>query len=402
MRPEYVDLVWLLDSILLSVVMALGVGTAMYTLVQTALARKRRFTLLTIQRHLRHLSTQPESVIKATIRDITAQLTLKQWLVLTKRPEQWIPEGLEEYWREALQTSEKVREIVALARHARNKWRRIEALVCLGYLQTSHALDVLYEGLQAPDEDISYAAVLALGQIKNSQSAALLLGFLSHNPFSGQKIVSLLETFPALIVDEILHVVEHPNAVVRFWAVTLLSKFKPEGCFERIQSLTADASPDVRAAACECLGNLGRREAEAVLLQRLRDEVWFVRMQAVRALAKVTGTQHMTAFLELLAQDDSSYVKASIKEIIWHDIDQAVTVLEQYLRQDNDLTKKYCVDALVDANYVSKICDDILSDDQAARTKAVILLEALIKSRMYFGLKRTVDVYAPEARQKIL
>jgi hypothetical protein len=129
----WTDLVWLLDSILLSVVLVLGVGTAIYTLVQTALARKRLFTLLTIQRHLRHLSTQPESVIKATIRDTTAQLTLKQWLALTKRREQWIPEGLEEYWREALQTSEKVREIVALARHARNKWRRIEALVCLGY-----------------------------------------------------------------------------------------------------------------------------------------------------------------------------------------------------------------------------------------------------------------------------
>lgn len=413
---EWVELLWFLDGILLTLALLLGAGIVVYTRIQAELARQRLDTLRTITGPVWHLPTEPDSVIKATIRNIIDQLTFEQFVAVTKRRAQCIPAGLEEAWHEACQASEKVAQIEALARGprhkwhrmaarvrgARYKWRRIEALVCLGVLNSPQGLDILEEGLYEPDENISYFAMLALSQIKNSLSAAILLRFLSRDPIRGQKIVSLLETFPPTIADELLTVTENPNAAVRFWAVKLLSKFALDSCFERVASLTDDASPDVRAAACECLGNLGRSAAEDVLLPRLHDRVWFVRMQAVRALFKVAGTKHRPELLDLLAHDDSPHVKTSVKDILLKDIDHIVAYLEQCLRHGDDMTKKYCVEALVDANYIPRMLADLLSDDVTANAKAALLLDALIKSRIYFGLKRTLDVYDSEPRKKIL
>src|SRR5262245_30893496 len=413
---EWVELLWFPDIILLTLALLLGAGIVVYTRLQAKLARQRLDTLRIITAPVWHRATEPDRVVKALIRNIIYQLTIEQFVAVTKRRAQFIPAGLEEAWHEACQASEKVAQIEALARGARHKWhriaarvrgarykwRRIEALVCLGVLNSPQGLDILEAGLYESDENISYFAMLALGQIKNSLSAAILLHFLSRDPLRGQKIVSLLETFPPTIADALLTATEHPNAAVRFWAVKLLSKFELDGCFARVAALTNDASPDVRAAACECLGTLGRRAAEDVLLPRLHDRVWFVRMQAVRALCKVAGTKHMPDLLDLLAHDDSPHVKTSVKNVLLKDIEPVVAYLEQCLRHGDDTTKKYCVEALVGANYIPQMLADLLSDDVTAHAKAARLLDALIKSRIYFGLKRTLDVYDSEPRKKIL
>src|SRR5262249_53831167 len=193
---EWVELLWFPDIILLTLALLLGAGIVVYTPLQAELARHRLDTLRIITGPLWHLPTEPDRVIKATIRNIIDQLTFEQFVAVTKRRAQFIPAGLEEAWHEACQASEKVAQIEALARGARYKWRRIEALVCLGVLNSPQGLDILEAGLYESDENISYFAMLALGQIKNSLSAAILLRFLSRDPLRGQKIVSLLETFP--------------------------------------------------------------------------------------------------------------------------------------------------------------------------------------------------------------
>src|SRR5712692_4163231 len=123
---EWVELLWFLDGILLTLALLLGAGIVVYTRIQAKRARQRLDILRTISVSLWHLPTEPDSVIKATIRNIIDQLTFEQFVAVTKRRAQFIPAGLEEAWHETCQASEKVAQIEALARGPRHKWHRIE------------------------------------------------------------------------------------------------------------------------------------------------------------------------------------------------------------------------------------------------------------------------------------
>ncbi len=190
--------------------------------------------------------------------------------------------------------------------------------------------------------------------------------------------------------------------MTRFWAVKLLSKFRPRDQWEMVAVLTDDASPDVRAAACECLGILGKKEVKTILLKHLYDKVWFVRMQAVRALSKIAGAECFPELIKLMTEDSSSFVKESVKNAIISDIEKVIPYIERCFESDAVVVKKYCVDALVDSNYISKMLGNILSGKPEIRDDAKRLLRGMIKSKLYFGLKKSLDVLSSHSQERIL
>ena len=155
------------------------------------------------------------------------------------------------------------------------KWKRVTAIITLGYINAPSSLAILEKTILDKDEDISYYSMLSLGQIKNNVSAEILLDFLEKRVYSGYKIVSVLENFPSTIVDEVIKKTGSNDPITRFWAIKLLTKFKPKEYMKKIEEFTRDKSPDVRAAACEFLGELGLSEVKESLLRCLNDKRWF-------------------------------------------------------------------------------------------------------------------------------
>jgi len=257
-------------------------------------------------------------------------------------------------------------------------------------------------GLDDPDDDISYYSMLALAEMKNAAAAGVLLEFLDRESFRGQKIVSLLEGFSIDISDQLLNALESKNPRVRYWALKLLSKFKPENSADRIISLATDPSPDVRAAACQYLGLMKATESEKALLARFEDPEWFVRMHAVRSLSMLEESKYLTQMIHLLYTDPSSYVKESAKNAVIHDMKQALPYLEHGLDEKDELTKRCCVEAFIDSNYIPRILDGILSKDRDIYQKQFQLLSKLIHSNIHFGLKKELMNYESMKRQKII
>lgn len=401
MAANLIDAVWIIDKILLYIVLSLSTTIIVYSVFIESFENRRNRALRSIEEKLQKISSPKQLATRRTCPVFIRKFTPRQLVAVEKEDQVLLSKSLKQYVKECFVLSDKTVPIEHTAEKSRNKWRRIEAILCLGCAGSSHALEILKRALLDKDEDIAYFSMLAAGQIKNAESARILLDFLGKGVFSGYKIVSLLETFPASIADEAIKATESGNPSVRFWSIKLILKFKADQHIERIESLAKDEVADVRAAACECLGELGKKVNSGSLFDCLKDEMWFVRMHAVRALSKILGKECVPSVASLI-KDSHWLVKESVKNAIAPYIEDALPYLEEYLTGDDYATKKYCIDALIDSGYVAKSLNDILSEDPRLKEEATRLLKKMIRSGVYFGLKKVLEDFPDDSRKKVL
>jgi hypothetical protein len=299
-----------------------------------------------------------------------------------------------------------VAEIERLASEAGNKWRRIEAMKCIGILQTPWALEILEKSLSDKDQDIVYFAILALARIRNVDAARILLGCLKRGVFSGQKIVSLLENFPPECLPEVYQALQDCDTRTAFWLLKLLSRFPIENAHQILEKYSGDPSADVRAAACECLGRSGYGEARETALRclrgRLRDEVWYVRLQAVRGLSRICGTACLPQLAALMVVERSTLVQESIKNVVIGDKEGVLETIERCLDSDSQVIKEWHVNALVDSNNVVTVLSECLSGGPGEQERALRILSKLIRSKIHFGLRETLDQFQSESKKRLL
>lgn len=396
------DFIWLINKILSLLVVFLSSGMIGFVFFKERADQRRFRVLAAASKDIERLVPKELKDFRKTFPKIAAKIPPKQFFEMRKRWSKTFPDELTHHLKELLIASNKTPQIEKWAMSARNKWRKIEAITVLSYIDSPATLGILRRAIQDKDSEVSYFSMLALGRIRNRESASILLDFIGKHVFSGHKIASLLEQFPPSIVDELLKATESSDQTVRFWALKLLSKFGPHREWKRIVNLTEDSSPDVRAAACECLSLSGKKEAKGALLRCLKDRVWFVRMQAVRALFKIEGAECFPELIELMTKDPSSFVKESVRNAIIGDIEKALPYIEQCLESGDKSVKTNCVVALVESNYIFEILAGVLSKEPGLHKQSVRLLEGIVKSGVYFGLKKSLDVFSVPARSQLL
>jgi HEAT repeat protein len=330
--------------------------------------------------------------------------TPQEFFSLTRDKELEVPPELEQKIRDHFATGANIGQIESVAGKTGNKWQRIEAIFNLGYVNSPNATEILKKSLYSADEDISYYSMRSLGQIKNNAAARILLEFLGSHADSGNNIALALETFPPEIANELFQAMDSQHKPVRFWALKVIGKAnfrENSGSIAKIVKLSRDPSPDVRAAACECLGGLDAPGIKEALTDRLEDKFWFVRMHAVRALDNIMGPLSLPVVAKLI-KDPSWKVKESVKNIMAQNITEALPYIEESLSRGDELTCRACADALIDSNYVLIILKQLLNGQPDLEEKAMRLLAGLIKSRVYFGLKKALETFKPGEQTRLL
>jgi hypothetical protein len=303
--------------------------------------------------------------------------------------------------RTCMASSVDTKRIEQLAHRGRDKWQRIEGIAILGHFNTPQAAGILTANLDDTDGDVVYFSMLALSRSRTPETAGFLLRGISRGIVSGQKIVSLLEDFPSSAAESVWAELKNPDPSVRYWALKLLTRWRSVDAAPLVAASTNDADANVRAAACECLGALAQKEARGVLLDRLKDEAWFVRMFAVRALGVLFGSDALEWIAGLL-NDASWPVKESVEKIMAQHIEKALPHLERCLVSSDDMTRASCVTTFVDAAYIPKILEDVLSGSSDNRERGRRLLGGLIRSRFYFGLKKALDGLEAGPKEEVL
>lgn len=386
----YTDIVWNIDKTLFILTAIMGVAVIIYALLRNHSENKRRQGILNIKKNVNALATLGQKPSDGTCPTVGAT-TSQQFLDVEMEREQVLFDGTEkQFIRKCFGTSPQIDAIRKMALSSRNKWRRIEAILSMGYAEDTASLGIIKNAALDKDEDVAYYSLLALGLIKNIESAKILLELMKKNIFSPSKIASLLETFPPEIVDETAKMMDDASPLVRFWAINLIAKFKVARYLKKLEELTKDPSSDVRAAACESLGAIGNRESKGALLKCLKDKSWIVRTSAVKVLSSIIGGEAIKE-VALLIKDDSLLVREAVKAAMASNIEASMPFIKAILSENDELAKREVIEALEISGYTKKLLKSIISKEAEKKSEAVNLLKLMIRAQAHFGIETVLD-----------
>ncbi len=401
MTHYHTDMIWAIDRGLFILCLALAAGILLYAAAKESLSGKKARKMKLVGKNLHRLIFQGRKDGGPEELAWIGKLEPFDFLELLKNEKKSVSGDVAEKLRRYFSEAVDFPKIVAMARGSGNKWRRIEALISLGYVGGEEALEILRAALKDKDGDVAYFSMIAMGKIRTPESARILLAGIGDRVFDGNRVISLLESFPPFVIDEAVAALGHPDPMTRFWAVKLLMIFRPQDLSKKVEPLASDDSPQVRAAACECLGKMGvRGSAEAVRL-RLHDPVWFVRRRAIKALSRLEGAECIPEIAGFLA-DENVMVRDGVKKAMAHDIAASLPYIERGLQEGPLSLKKDYVEVVETSGYLSVLFSDLLFGEAPVRDKARSLLKGMLGSGAHVGIESLLSGFEKETREKIL
>lgn len=403
--PNYfTDLILKIDLALLGAIILFVIIIIVYALIREYDWRRRCSKLSSIKNQLYELTFPGKKIDKQICLPVLSEVTPQLFLdVMTNRTRGavFFNEAEQKILKHCFASAQRLERIGKIARTSWNKWRRVEAILSLGYAQDESCLGTLKESINSKGIDISYFSIIALGQIRSVASAKILLDFLKRRRLYQYKIFSVLEIFPVQIAEEVVGLIDDKDPQVRAWSLKLISRLEAEQYLKKIEEMTLDKSEYVRAAACDCLGGFGRKGSKDALARCLRDDSWLVRVVAVKALSKAMGEECIPEIMGLI-NDASLSVIDSVKSVVTEYIEAALPYVEKFLHSNDEIARRVAIEALEVSGYITKLFKNILAVSEEEKKAAMRLLEGLILSHAHFGLQVALAGFGEEKRKKIL
>jgi hypothetical protein len=175
---------------------------------------------------------------------------------------------------------------------------------------------LLERGLRSGESDNRVAAIGALGRLARDHEWALdcLVEGLADWIENPARVAAHLDGLAPRVGERLVPLVRHPDEVVRFYAVRLLGRYD-DLARRHAPALTADPSPNVRAAALETLRQSGSSEALRCALRLLEDDHALVRAHASKTASRISGAASARFIAPLLA-DPSWWVRDAAREAL--------------------------------------------------------------------------------------
>jgi HEAT repeat protein len=194
------------------------------------------------------------------------------------------------------------------------KAARLRALTIIVRSDSPRAIGLLRAAMAEEDMSIVASAVRLTSELPTRTADILLLDVLVEGRHPRSRTATELEPRSARIRSELLALAAHPDAGLRFWAVTLLGREPKDAAVASALALRAsDLDPSVRAAAAEALGKVEPEVSEPILRRLLEDSVFYVRAHAARGAGAAKIDQLAGDLVPLLA-DTNWWVRAAAKE----------------------------------------------------------------------------------------
>ncbi|MFA5146707.1 MAG: HEAT repeat domain-containing protein [Candidatus Omnitrophota bacterium] len=398
MYDYHADIVWTVNGALFAALILTGAAIFLSALIKDRLWAARRKRLLDIKHDIYEMVLSGRSASPVSPPPFISKVTPQEFIdVETNRARDavFFNDAEKQFLKSCFMAPEVIAKFERIAMRRGNLWRRIEAIISLGYTRTRPAEDTLGGLLYSKDAYVAYFAMISLGQIKTVRSGRMLLEFLRKGTSNDKKIFSILDGFPPQIADDIVRLTYDGDPRVRFWAAKLLSRFDAKKYADTLERLSRDGTDEVRAAACESLGNAGLRESARALIESLKDPSWLVKRNAVMALEKVMGGEAVPEVIGLI--DDASWsVSGAVKDIMTTHVESALPYIEKFLAGKDEIAMRYSVLALEDSGYLARLLRDAASGKAGPRV--MHLLEGIMKSGMHSGLEAVLGTFDMDTR----
>ena len=195
------------------------------------------------------------------------------------------------------------------ALRTRRKWRRFQALLLLGWLQSRKSFPLLERALYDPDIENSLAAAHALSEFDAAAAYRMLLDVLSDGRLPYSRLAAVIEASsfkePLPLLCER---VGDFRPKLRFWVAYLLGTTHDQKAFPALTKLARDSEANVRANAVESLGKLKDERATPLLRELLKDPTWYVRAHAAKGVGIANDTT-LVEELTWLLHDEQWWVR---------------------------------------------------------------------------------------------
>ena len=192
------------------------------------------------------------------------------------------------------------------ALRSRRWWRRLEAAINLGTMQSQYAVSALIEAVRDPSEDVRLAAVRALGQLNEPRGLQLLLDAMEQEGrWTGSSIVEVLVGMGSHIAPEIVPRLESTtNINARLLYVQLCGLLRITEALGSLLLLLGDPDRETRISAARALGQIGDISAVESLITSLGDKSWEVGAEAARALGSLGDKQAVQKLKQVLSDEN--------------------------------------------------------------------------------------------------
>lgn len=275
--------------------------------------------------------------------------------------------------------------IVATPRAPKHNWRRIAAMHVLAAASLPGTLvSLLRRALNDPDQEIVGASLAVLGRIPDMAAATSLIDALKQGKYAASRIATYLDQVPLPIGEQLRPLLHHPDANVRYWGATLVSRHDSPGLGPELVQLTSDPSPLVRKAAVMSLGQIDRPGSASVARALVHDAVWYVRAHAARTLATACGAEAAEEIVPLLT-DREWWVRLAARESLQRMGEEIWSVLVPYLDHPDAFARNGAAEVLQNIG----VLDSLIVMEAATARPSASKLDMLRKIAAAGGARMT-------------
>jgi HEAT repeat protein len=180
------------------------------------------------------------------------------------------------------------------------RWKAAEALAKIG----PPAIDALIEALDDPDDDVRWKAAIALGEIGDPRAVAPLIRILADpDRFVQSRAAQALAMIGKSAVDALTSVLGEEEGNIRWGVVLALEKIRDPRSVGALVKASGDPGKELNAevvAAIDAMDDEGLDE----LVKLLQFEDRNVRMQAIRMLGELGRENAIAPLLQMLENPD--------------------------------------------------------------------------------------------------
>lgn len=284
-------------------------------------------------------------------------------------------------------------EALASERHApKDNWRRIAAMRVLAAGSAAAPLVPILTRALDDDPEVVGASLSVLGRLEDRAAGLALIGALKDHKYAPSRIATYLDQSPAAIADALVPLLHHPDAQVRYWGATLVSRHRAPGVERDVEMLTKDPSPLVRKAAVATLAEIDGAAAVAVVQPLLADPIWYVRAHAARALAAANAVDTAEQIAALLA-DREWWVRLAARESLQQMGEEIWSVLVPYLDHADAFARNGAAEVLQNIGVLDSliVLEAATSRPSANKVEMLRKIAAAGGTRMTEALLERVD-----------
>jgi len=228
-------------------------------------------------------------------------------------------------------------------------WRRRDAVIKLGVMQSEQAVSALTEAIQDPTEVVRLAAVRAVGQLKSSQSIAPLFDVLEHNEnWARGRVLEVLVSLGDVLKDEVLlRLSSSAKPHVTLLLVQLCGLLRWIEAIPLLLPLLSNPNVEIRMATVRAIGSMGDATAAAHLIPALQDKHWEVRAQAAISLGLLQNSRALKPLAKSLT-DKNWGVRYNAAKALYQLGEQGISELHGIVSSESKTASDIAAQALAE------------------------------------------------------